>query len=366
VLSFVSVDILTGKVLADLEDLTFSGSLKETYGRPEQLTVSLPVASAPEGWVTATRPYSVALVCLADDGARPLWGAIVTNRKTGLGPSIELSMATIPEYFDRQFLGNETFTARPQNLLVKDLVEKYAKNPRAAGMFGIPLRVQVEGGNGVARDKTYADKEDKTLLSALQDLSGLEGGPEWVVEWENNNQVITPVLRVSDRIGASAPVGLLPSVQFSAPGCVSDAVYEESYKSGDGANDIMATSSGSSDARPQSSHQRTLNDGRPTVEFRWSPSSSITQIPTLDSHARRVQAAFADGMAMLSLTANRYEAPELGAEWRLGDDVYVDLTSPAWAGGLTGTARVVGWELTETTVSPTLLLDQASVSWLLS
>jgi hypothetical protein len=366
VLSFVSVDLLTGRVLADLEDLIFSGTLKETYGRPESLTVSLPVSSAPEGWVTATRPYSVAIVCLADDGARPLWGAIVTNRKTGLGENIELSMATVPEYFDRQFLGNETFTARPQNLMVKDLVEKYAKNARAVGMFGLPLRVQIEGGNGVARDKKYYDSEDKSLLSALQDLSGLEGGPEWVVEWENVNQLITPVLRVADRIGATAPVGLLPGVQFTAPGCVQSAVYEESYKAGDGANDIMATSSGSSDARPQSNRQRTLNDGRPTVEFRWSPSSSITQTATLDSHARRVRDAFADGMSTLALVANRYEAPELGSEWRLGDDVYVDLTSPAWAGGLTGVARVVGWELTETTVSPVLLLSQATVSWLLS
>lgn len=367
-LSFVSVDIQTGRVLADLEDLIFSGSMKDTFGRPEQLTISLPVASAPEDWVTATRPYSAAIVCLADDGQRPLWGAIITNRKTGLGSNIELSMATIPEYFDRRYVGDHVYTGIGQNHIARFLVNTYAGNvENVPGRAGIKIRCQIEDTPeaGTPRDRTYSDREDKTLLSVLQDLSGIEGGIEWTIDWENVDNLISPVFRVGSRIGATAPAGLLPGVQFTAPGCVDSATYEESYKSGDGANDIMATSSGAADARPQSARQTTDGDGRPTVEFRWSPSSSITDIETLNSHARRVRDAFASGMAALSIVANRYEAPELGYDWRTGDEVFVDLTSPAWAGGLTGVARVVGWELTETTVSPVLLLNQATVSWLL-
>jgi hypothetical protein len=70
-------------------------------------------------------------------------------------------------------------------------------------------------------------------------------------------------------------------------------------------------------------------------------------------------------MKALSLQASRAKAPELGAEWRIGDDVFVDLVSEAWSGGFTGVARVVGWDLTETTVSPILLIDPATVVWTL-
>jgi hypothetical protein len=363
VLSFVSVDILTGKVLADLKDLTFGGALKDTMGRPETVSASLPVASAPVDWREATRPYSTAIVCLADDGIRPLWGAYVTNRKTNLGGSIQLSMSTVAEYFDRRFVYNETFTAVPQNTMVETLVNKYARD-MLNGQPGIPIRVQVEGGTGVARTRTFANAEDKSLLSALQDLSGLDGGPEWVVEWENVNNLITPVLRVGTRIGEVAPAGL-PGVEFTSPGCVRDAEYEESFKSGDGANDIMAFSSSqvTGAARPESLHYLALSDNRPRLEFRWSPSSSIKDTTTLNSHANRTLAVLGDGMASLTLTANRKEAPDLGSEWRTGDDVYVDLISPAWPNRLSGTARVIGWDLTEDTVTPIVLVNQSTVVW---
>lgn len=362
-LSFVAVNLLTGSVMADLKDLTFGGALKDTMGRAETLSASLPVASAPAEWRDATKPYAAAVVCLADDGLRPLWGAIITNRKTNLGPNIELSMSTVAEYFDRRFVGTETFTNIPQNTIVESLVNKYARDSYN-GQPGIPIRVQIEGGTGVQRTRTYLDGDDKTLLAALQDLSGVDGGPEWVIEWENVNQLITPVLRVGDRIGELAPAGL-PGVEFTSPGCVLSAEYEESYKGGEGANDLMAyaSSAETGKARPQSPHQLVIGEGRPRVEYRWSPSSSIKDIPTLTSHAQRALMTLVDGMASLTLVANRREAPELGSEWRLGDDIYVDLQSPAWPNSLTGVARVIGWDLTEDTVTPIVLINQSTVVW---
>lgn len=362
-LSFVSVDLLTGTVLADLKDLTFSGALKDTMGRAETVAASLPVPSAPANWREATRPYATAIICLADDGIRPLWGAIITNRKTSLSGDIQLSMSTVAEYFDRRYVWNETFTNVDQNTIVQTLVNNYAKVP-FLGNLGIPIRIQIEGGAGTLRTKSYLDSDDKTLLSALQDLSAMDGGPEWVVEWENVNQLITPVIRVGTRIGEVSIFGI-PGVEFTSPGCVSQAEYEESYKGGEGANDIMAfaSSADTGKARPQSPHQMVIGEGRPRVEYRWSPSSSIKDVATLTSHAQRALVTLLDGMASLSLTANRKEAPQLGVEWRLGDDVYVDLQSPAWPNGLSGVARVIGWDLTEDTVTPIVLINQSTVVW---
>ena len=362
-LSFVAVDILTGTVLADLKDLTFGGALKDTMGRAETVSASLPVASAPANWRDATRPYAAAIICLADDGIQPLWGAIVTNRKTSLKGDIQLSMSTVAEYFDRRYVWNETFTNVDQNTIVQTLVNNYAKVP-FVGNLGIPIRIQIEGGAGTVRTKSYLDSDDKTLLAALQDLSAMDGGPEWVVEWENVNQLITPVIRVGTRIGAIATAGT-PGVEFTSPGCIREAEYEESYKGGEGANDLMAfaSSADTGKARPQSPHQMIIGEGRPRVEYRWSPSSSIKDVATLTSHAQRALTTLLDGMASLTLTANRKEAPQLGSEWRLGDDVYIDLQSPAWANGLSGVARVIGWDLTEDTVTPIVLINQSTVVW---
>jgi hypothetical protein len=306
-----------------------------------------------------------AVICLNDDGITPLWGGIITNRKTSLGGNIELSMSTLAEYFDRRYVGNETFNVTPQNTIAKNLVEKYARDTSGAGQLGLPtLRVQIDGNTGTVRNKTYKDSEDKTLLSCLQDLMGLDGGPEWLCEWENVNNLITPVFRVGNRLGEVAPTGK-PGVEFTSPGCVRDAQYEESYKGGDGANDIMAYSSASDSgaARPESSHYLFIADGRPRIEFRWSPSSSIKDVSTLNSHANRTRAVLGDGMATLTLVVTRKRGPKIKSDWYLGDDVFVDLTGPAWPNGLTGVARVIGWDLTETTVTPIVLINQSSVVW---
>ena len=129
-----------------------------------------------------------------------------------------------------------------------------------------------------------------------------------------------------------------------------DAQLVRSYKRGEGANDVMATSSGTGNARPQSPRQTNPGDLRPTVEFRWSPSASITNVSTLTTHARRALAGMKDGSVSLSITATRKNAPPFD----LGDDVGFDLTGPAWPRGLTGTARVLGIQQTNTTITPVL------------
>ena len=66
-----------------------------------------------------------------------------------------------------------------------------------------------------------------------------------------------------------------------------------------------------------------------------------------------------NGTLALAITANRQEAPRLGTDWFLGDDIGFDLTAPAWPAGLTGTARVVGVEITDTTITP--LIDVSNI-----
>jgi hypothetical protein len=329
--------------------------LKRTIGRYETQTATLPLDRIPPNWQQATRKKAVFLVALAEsDGTTPgdpLWGGMVTVRTTTDNDGVGLSLVTAEDCLNDRFVGNETFTATPQNTIVRTLVQKY--------MTGYPIRVVELAGANPVRDRTYLDQDDKTLFSVLDELSGVIGGPEWTIDWEWVGTGLGMVLYVGARIGAAKPADLEAAAQFYLPGNLDSAKLVEAYRRGEGANDVMATSSGAGNGRPQSPRQTVTNDLRPRVEFRWSPSSSIVSIPTLTGHAQRALADMSDGTVELSLVANRAEGPQLGTDWGLGDDIGFDLTSWAWPDGITGTARVVSIEVTDTTITP--VLDVAGI-----
>lgn len=358
-LSWVSVNANSGAIIADLPNLRADGALKQTLMRYESQTASLPMDAPPENWRQATRKGAVFLVAL-DELEEPVWGGMVIRRGTADKGDAKFSLVTAEAYFDRVYVGDVTFTNIPQDTIVKTLVETYAKT---GAKRGLPLRVEVIGGAGVARTRVYKDSEDKTLYSVLSDLSGLLGGPEWTVGWEwVDTRTLGLVVTVgggSGRVGKAAPAGLGPAAQFYLPGSVSSASLEEGYGADEGANDVMAVSSGVEGARPQSPHQTNTADLRPRFEYRWTPSTSISVTDTLTSHAQRGLAAMKDGVVALAITANRQEAPQLGRDWRIGDDVGFDLTAPAWPDGISGVARCVGWEMTDTTITP--LVDVTNI-----
>jgi len=352
-LSWVSVSATDGSVIADLPTLTVGGALKRTIGRYESQTAAMPLDKAPANWPTATRNKAVFLVALDEmrgtGTSAPIWGGMVTERTEDEGSTVELSLVTAEDYFNDRYVGDEAFDNIPQNTIVRRLVEKYA----AAG--GIPIRVVELPGPNPVREQTYEDAADKTLYSALDELSGLLYGPEWTIVWEWVGDRLGLVLIVGARIGSPAPTGLGPPVQFHLPGSVQKISIVDSYKRGDGANDVMATSTaGGDDQRPQSPRQVLNGDGRPKVEHRWSPDTSITADEDLAGPAQRALTTMQDGTVALSITAARENAPRIGREWDLGDDIGFDLTTRARPAGIVGTARVMSVEITDTTIVPVL------------
>ncbi|AYN57879.1 minor tail protein [Arthrobacter phage Faja] len=369
-LSWVSVNANDGSIIADLPTLKVDGALKQTLMRYESQTASLPLGNPkdeddptrpPTNWRQATRKGAVFLVALDEpdenNQQQPLWGGMVVRRNRKVGEGLKMSLITAEGYFDRVYVGNEKFAGIAQNTIVKTLVEKYAKT---GDKRGLPIRVQIVGGTGQTLGKEYTDFEDKSLYSVLTELSGMLGGPEWTVGWEwVDTQKLGLVLYVGDRIGVPPPVDLGPAAQFYLPGAVTEAELEEGYGADEGANDVMAVSSGVDDARPQSPHQTNTSDLRPRFEHRYTPDTNVSATDTLTSHAQRALAAMKDGTVALTLVANRDEAPKLGREWRIGDDVGFDITADEFPDGLRGTARAVGWELTDSTVTP--LVDVTNI-----
>jgi len=364
-LSWLSVNAMNGQIIADIPTLRADGALKSTLMRYESQTAHLPPRDAadpdsgpPPNWPQATREGAVFLVALGEPedneprGA-PLWGGMVTVCNPRAGEGVDMTLVTAEGWLDRVYLGDEPFTNVPQNLIVKQLVEKYAITT-SPEMRGLPLRVEIVGGDGEIRDKTtWTDASDKTLYSALRDFSGIIGGPEWTMRWEwVDERRLGLVFVVGDRIGSPPPVGINPAAQFYMPGAISSAELIRSFGADEGANDVMAVSSGTEDARPQSDRQRNLEDGRPRFEKRWTPDTNIKEKATLNGHAQRALASMKDGSLGLAITANRAEAPKLGRDWFIGDDIGFSIEAPEFPGGLVGTARCIGWELTETTITP--------------
>jgi hypothetical protein len=348
-LSWVSVSATTGAIITDLPTLRVDGALKRTIGRHESQTAVLPLDGAPSNWRTATRKKSVFLVALSEPlenepRGEPVWGGMVTERTTSHEEGVGLSMVTAEDYLNDRYVGDEDYLA-PQNEIVEHLILKYVI-PN-----GIPIRVVKLPGTNPERQRVYHDADDKTVYAILDELSGVIGGPEWTIGWEwVDEQKLGLVFYVGGRIGSAAPTGLGPASWFHLPGNTVDAELTEGYRRGDGANDVMAVSSGSADARPQSSHHRNEGDGRPKIELRWTPSTSITETDTLEGHAARALTGLQDGTVALSITANRAES----TPFQLGDDVGFDLTSWAWPDGISGTARAIGIEWTGTTITPVL------------
>lgn len=368
--SWIAVALRDGKVIAPLPNLTCE-SVGVRICNYQSATASLPVGGVgvdapPVDWLLGTLHGGAALVLVDDpeDGTLPVpvWGGFVTKRTRTTGDTVSLSVATLEAYLDTRFVGDVTFTATDQNTIISNLVGSYVNDGT------INVRVQVVGAAGVARDKTYKSTDNKSVLSAITELAGVIGGPEWTIgwEWQHSPERLTPVLYVGTRLGTAVTPGLMPAATFEAPGSIITAQYDEDYSAGKGANSVIASSSASTTTQPTSPPQVYIDPSRPTFEYRFTPSTSISNVSTLTAHAQSALAQMQQGSRALTMTAAVESAPRLGRDWSLGDDIgYViggldqsgNDTVPAFPGGISGTARALGWDLTISgvqTVTPIL------------
>jgi hypothetical protein len=378
------------------------GSVKRTVGQYETASGTLPIAAnvAPADWQRATMEGASHLWLLADnpdDPAHgiPIVGFLINRNSTDDSDAITLDLATIEAYLDRRYVGDKTYVQVGQNAIVADLINSYILDG-AGGLNGIPIRVQYTGA-GTLRDRSYLDLDDKTVYSVLTALSGVIGGPEFSIggEWQHNPERITPVLYVGDRVGVAATAGLSPAATFEMPGGVTKFKMVRDYSASKGATSVMAVSTANGNVRPQSAPQVAVQSDRPTFELRYTPSTSITDVATLNGHAQAALKNVSSGAVSVALSAIDSTGSRLGVDWSLGDDVgfgiggtiidgrrvtisdvFTDVFTdrfgadatipvntngtdsvPAFPGGIQGTARAISWLLTlgnTPEVTPTL------------
>jgi hypothetical protein len=347
-------EIISGGVIEELP-VEPQGSLGSRLGAYSSAAVNIPIPKAPAGWVEACEPGRTMLVLDLDygDGPALVWGGLVLEELDGTVATAQRGLVTLEGYLDRRYVGNHTWVGADESVIVSGLVGD-------AQTEGIGFTLDLPAA-GTTRDRTYLNKDNKTVYSALRELMGVIGGPEWTVElaWNADHSAVVKTFKLRPRIGTGVDP---PAAVFQSAGESSASyTYRLSWGAGDGANHVVAYSSGEGDDQPFSSPARDeagLASGFPRFEHRFQPSTSITNVSTLDGHAERALEIMRAGARAFTVSARLGAYPRLGVDWRLGDDVGMDLYGHRHPTGIVATRRCIGWDLDlrAETVAPVLLV----------
>lgn len=330
---FLSVSLTTGTVLAEFSNLQVS-KLSYRFEEKTSETVVIPWRNIPTNWNEATIPYGTAVVFVS--GLTVLWGGIVVKRERGLQDmGLSLTLATVEHYLDNVYVKDHSYSKRDQCEIVKDLVSSTLTDHQ----FRLLMNVT---SSRILRDRTYEESSEKTLLSALQDLSNVQNGPEWCTSWRAiGGGGYLPVLTVADRIGSVTPI-----TTFDESVMTSFRIVED-YTTGYGANMVVAVGSESGEDRLRSDVMTVQQSYRPVVEYVVRASDSITQKETLNAHAMSVLRQLQDGTNTVDMTLDLMAAPVVYKDWSPGDVVAWDITddSGRLEGFDHGEARIVGYDI---------------------
>src|SRR5207253_2902958 len=183
-----------------------------------------------------------------------------------------------------------------QTLLATDQASVIAALATPALTNGPPLVIDSVA-TGTTMDYLSDDGDDKTILSCLNEVMGLDGGPEWTIDviWNAAHSGFQFPLRVRQQIGTQTTT---PEAVFDYPGCVAEYVLSESYEQGKGATRVIARGEGEGSSRLTSTVQEAtalIAGGWPAWEYRYTPATGITDPDQLIAHASSSLALMAQG-----------------------------------------------------------------------
>lgn len=367
-LRWTAVRLATGQIVCDLPNVEIAqGELASTIGQPEtgQLALNL-TPKTPSEWLLATQPGGSALIGWTGDPSSPtiLWGGIVMQRARSLGPKVLLSCQTPDAYLAGCYVGNLTATAN-QDTLIASLMAF------ASGTNQVPWVLNhLANASTVSQTVAYTSPSNVTVLSAMQSLSAIAGGPEWFTSWQWNLTAgtVVPVLNYGQRVGQAAANGI-PAVTISQSDLADGATFTEDYTAGYGANSVTAygQSSGSSSLVPTANATAVDLKGRPLWAYVYQPNVTVTDTGVLGQFAASAVSQIQDGSQPMTMTMPKrrgvkqfgqaWGAPgkQFGVDWNLGDDMGYSMgPSIAFPTPISGVARAIGYRIGYDTITPVL------------
>lgn len=339
-LDWYGCDLRTGDIVEDLRSFVPGGALSRRLGTHTTLSGTLGLPGAPADWEAATDQGRSMLVAVDRATDTPLWAGIVLTRTGGSAQTVDLQLATPECYLDRRYTGTITLVQQDQATVCSAVLGPAMSD-------GPPFQLDAPA-TGVLMDYSVLDGDDRTALSALQELMGAEGGPEWTVDvvWNTQHDGFVLPIRIRSTVGVQSAS---PEAVFDFPGCVTSYSLAESYESGKGATVVQARGEGEGDGRLSSSAyvaDALISSGWPRWVWRFTPSAGQSDPVQLNAHASRALALMQTGARVWSVEAAASVAPRVGRDWLLGDTVRISVeTSPRHPAGADVVARAWAWEL---------------------
>jgi hypothetical protein len=306
--NFLAVSLADGHVLCELPDLQVSEMIIRLE-EASSTSATLSLRNAPVNWEPATRAYCCAVLAVTDS-MLPLWGGIVVKRSRELGAGVvTLTLETVETYLSRLYMPAVSFSKQQQSEIFRQLVDLCMSGHD----FNYALDIE---DSAVIRDRQYT-ADNKTLLSALQDLGSVINGIEWESYWRaDGDGSFTPVFHCADRLGGTMPMHVALS-QLAA------ATYLEDYSSSYGANRVQAVS-GSGDTALRSSWHQVEQPSRPVVDYIYSANDSVVVQDTLEGYAAQNLKALQDGTNTLTVGLPLLDSLSFWTLIRMGDSLVID------------------------------------------
>jgi hypothetical protein len=368
--TWLGCDLGSGRIIAELPHIT--GSVSRVIGRYTSSALRLPIPlSGPEALPIAlveraTQPARTMLVLVVNDV--PSWAGLPLPREGGTDATLRLGYVSIEGYLQHRFVRNHTWTQRDDSSVIAAGLLADAGDIGGVGS-GIAMTIDAEP-TGRLRDRTYLASDHGTVYDALVELMAVQDGPEWTIDpdWgDSTHTVVTLVARVRSRLGVSSstPTAVFETTAssvFSSRGSANATYrYLEDHSAGRYANFVIAYGSGEGDDQPVSTpavDTSGLVSGAPIWERHWQPSTSITDVATLDQHALAELARIRSGASTWQITARWDAYPRYGVDWQLGDDIQWQLFGHRHPAGVLGQGRAIGWEMDTTAGTSTPILQE--------
>jgi hypothetical protein len=382
-LQWVSADLSTGVVIADLPSFDGSYPLRRSVSAIDPGTGILHLAGAPANWARATMTGNSVLACYDDqDTARSiLWAGVVWQRpRSWSSDDVSVSMATFESVFDRgPCVGDEThYSTEFRDDVIAHVLNTYiVSGATGMGISCLQLSYTVGGGPllpvmdspPVANAAlVWQNTDNATPLTRMTEVFGQLGG-EFTVDWSwsSDGTSLVPTARFGSRIGTPVLPGMAPGVTFEKNQLI-DMTVDDDYTAGRGATRVIAYSSGQGSTTPYSTPAVSpLADGRPVIEYRYQPAPSISPTALNGFAAKSIQ-LLAPGAQPVTLTysTDSVVARRYGVDWLLGDDIGYsipgewtdeqgnDCVSLAFPVGFNSVGRAIAVEVNEASISPIL------------
>lgn len=355
-LTWLGVHAVTGQIIAELPDVRGSvGRLLSAYSSHELV---LPAPLAGPGHVPhqlleqATAEVDTAIVAVVND--IPVWMGWVLLRRRGTGAEWRLGTVTPEAYLRKRTIADHTFTDVDRALVAAALVADAGALAGVGSGLGFTVEVQP---TGELMSATFLATDRRPVYDGLRELAA--GGIEFTVDldWTDTTRTaVRKILRIRPRIGraAAGPPPLFETAASPAFDSLagSEATYELTEDSTDGryANHVVAIAPGEGEDQPASApavDTAALAGGSPIVEHVVGVSSADTSQAALDAAAMAELSRLKRGAELWDLSIRLDAYPRLGVDVQLGDDVQWALKGHGHPAGVTGSGRVIGYQVDE-------------------